>query len=95
MMMNKRIIILSFFLLCLHPQEILASPHLNLEKAYRNAWCNQHNGTIEYYIRGDYTHVDCLLDDTAVKVEFAPNFYEAIGQSLYYAPMTNRLPDNG
>lgn len=40
----------------------------------------------------DGTRVDCLTDEYAVEVEFAPKWAESIGQALYYAQVTGKKP---
>ena len=40
----------------------------------------------------DSTRVDLLSDKYAIEADFAPKWAEAIGQSLYYATVTNREP---
>ncbi len=65
--------------------------HLHTEKEYQTAWCNAHNGVMEYKLN-DKTRVDCLTDTLAVEVDFAPKWHECIGQALYYAKKTRRTP---
>lgn len=43
----------------------------------------------------DRTRVDCLTDEYAIDVDFAKKWAEGIGQSLYYAEMTDRKPAVG
>lgn len=62
---------------------------LHTERFYQERWCTE--GKIEYRLP-DATRVDCLLDDYAIEMDFADKWYEAIGQSLWYAVQTNRLP---
>ena len=38
----------------------------------------------------DGTYVDCLTDTHAIEYERSKNWYESIGQSLYYATETNK-----
>lgn len=38
----------------------------------------------------DGTYVDCLTESHAIEYERSKNWYESIGQSLYYATETNR-----
>ena len=64
--------------------------HIHLEKEYQAAFCNKNGGVLEYQIEGK--RVDCLLNDYAVEVEFAPKRYEAIGQCLIYAALTGKKP---
>jgi hypothetical protein len=40
----------------------------------------------------DRTRVDLLNDEYAIEVEWAPKWAESIGQSLFYAIMTDRKP---
>ena len=35
------------------------------------------------------TSIDCLTSDYTVEFDFAPKWAESMGQSLYYANMTN------
>lgn len=69
---------------------ILLSISLNAssikEKDYINKYCE---GKKEF-ILSDKTRIDCLTSDVAYEFDFAHKFYEAIGQSLYYAIKTNR-----
>ena len=58
------------------------------EADYVDAYCN---GQIEY-ILPDKTRVDCLTDEYAIEFDFAKKWAESIGQSLYYAKMTNKKP---
>ena len=44
------------------------------------------------YVLKDRTRVDCLTDTYAIEVDFAKKWAESIGQSLYYAKMTEREP---
>ena len=65
--------------------------HKHLEKEYQTAWCDAHNGIMEYKLE-DNTRVDCLTPDYAVEFDFASKWAESIGQSLYYAQRTKRKP---
>jgi hypothetical protein len=40
----------------------------------------------------DKTRVDCLTDGYAIEVDWAKKWAEGVGQSLFYADMTNRKP---
>lgn len=65
--------------------------HLYQEAVYQATWCNARGGQLEYRLN-DKTRVDCLLPNMAVEFDFAPKWHECIGQALYYAQKTNRLP---
>lgn len=65
--------------------------HIYSEHEYQSSWCNKHGGKIEHVLN-DKTRIDCLLNDVAVEVDFAPKWAECIGQAIYYAKMTNKIP---
>lgn len=65
--------------------------HLHREAVYQEAWCNKHNGILEYQLN-DKARVDCLTPKYAVEVDFAQKWAECIGQSLYYGISTKRKP---
>lgn len=68
-----------------------AGGHIYPERHYQQAWCDAMGGQMEVMLP-DRTRVDCLTDEYAVEVDFAPKWAEAIGQSLYYAHMTGKKP---
>lgn len=70
---------------------ICQAKHLYPEKAYQQYWCNKKGGIMEYQLN-DKTRVDCLTDKLAVEIDFASKWHECIGQALYYAKKTNRIP---
>lgn len=76
---------LLFFLIVLS----LQAKHLHKEKVYQEYFCSKFGGITEYRLE-DKTRVDCLLDEYAIEVDFAPKWAESIGQSLYYASQTSR-----
>ena len=61
------------------------------ESDYQKDWCK---GKTEVVLN-DRTRVDCLTDTHAIEIDFAKNWYEAVGQSLHYGFMTNRTPGIG
>lgn len=61
------------------------------EKYYQNRVCSEFGGKAEY-ILFDKTRVDCLTEEYAIEVDFAKKWAEGIGQSLYYAEITNKKP---
>lgn len=58
------------------------------EQYYQELSCK---GQIEFVL-DDRTRVDCLTSDYAAEVDFAKKWYEAVGQSLYYAYKTGKKP---
>lgn len=67
------------------------SKHLHKEHEYQAVWCNKQKGQMEYVL-DDKARVDCLLPDLAVEVDFAPKWAECIGQAIYYAKKTDKIP---
>ncbi len=80
--------VIIIFCFCALP--VLAK-HLQAESEYQKQWCEKRGGEIEYRLH-DGTRVDCLTDKLAVEVDFAPKWHECIGQALYYAQQTKRIP---
>jgi len=64
------------------------------ERYYQTKLCKKLNGVLEYRLP-DRTRVDCLSDEYAIEVDWAKKWAEGIGQSLYYAHMTNKKPAVG
>ena len=64
------------------------------EKYYQTLLCERLDGVMEKSLP-DRTRVDCLTTEYAIEVDFAKKWAESIGQSLYYAKMTNRQPAIG
>lgn len=64
------------------------------EKYYQVKLCNDLGGVMEQSLL-DRTRVDCLTDEYAIEVDFAKKWAESVGQSLYYAEMTEKKPAVG
>ena len=64
------------------------------ERYYQTKLCTKLNGVVEYRLK-DKTRVDCLTSEYAIEVDWAKKWAEGIGQSLYYAEMTNKKPAVG
>jgi len=64
------------------------------EKHYQTLLCDELSGEMEFVLQ-DKTRVDCLTDEYAIEVDFARKWAEGIGQSLYYAHMTDKKPAVG
>jgi len=87
-------IMLAFFFFALVtalPDHSAHSKNLYKESEYQRLWCSRAGGRAEYVLP-DRTRVDCLTDEYAVEVDFAPKWAEAIGQALYYASVTGKTP---
>lgn len=61
------------------------------EASYAKEFCNSIGGAQEVYTL-DKTRIDCATSTTAWEVEFAHKWYEAVGQSHYYAAKTHLKP---
>ncbi len=59
------------------------------ERYYQLKYCK---GQTEVVL-SDKTRVDCLTKYYAIEYDFARKWAEAIGQSLHYASMTDKLPN--
>ncbi len=64
------------------------------EKYYQTQLCNELNGVMEQSLL-DRTRIDCLTDEYAIEVDFSKKWAESVGQSLYYAEMTEKKPAVG
>jgi len=65
------------------------------EAAYTREFCQPKGWEIKHRImegKKFVAEVDCLGPEYAVEVDFAPKYYEAVGQSLRYAVLTGQLP---
>ena len=69
----------------------LEAKHLHKEKFYQNIFCKKIHGITEYVLN-DKSRVDCLSSKYALEVDFANKWAESIGQSLFYAKKTNKVP---
>ena len=65
--------------------------HKHNESSYQHAYCSAVGG-VEEYVLSDRTRVDCLTDTHAIEFDFADKKYEAVGQALHYAVMTDKKP---
>ncbi|MBK1835044.1 hypothetical protein [Roseibacillus ishigakijimensis] len=59
------------------------------EADHARAWADKHGGELEVRL-ADGTRADILTDTHAIEVEWASNWAESIGQSLWYARMKKR-----
>ena len=59
------------------------------EQWYTDRWCAAQSGDTGAVLP-DQTRPDCVTSTHAIEVDFAPKFYEAIGQSLWYGFQTNK-----
>lgn len=61
------------------------------ESMYRDLWCEEWKGAPEVILY-NATRVDCITEDFAVEVDWAPKWAESIGQALLYARLTGKAP---
>jgi len=71
----------------------LSAQAIENEDHYNGLFCGEMSGEAEYVLE-DLSRVDCLTDTHAFEADWADGLkvYEAIGQALYYASETGRLP---
>ena len=70
---------------------LLSVPDGKHERDYQEFANITLQGHIEYRLK-DKTRVDILTDDLAIEVDFAPKWYEAIGQACHYSSLTGKRP---
>lgn len=63
--------------------------HSHPEKWYQEKWCAEQGGQTEVVL-SDNTRADCITKENIVEFDFAPKFYESIGQALYYSLQTGK-----
>jgi len=61
------------------------------EADYRDFILEKIYGTAEYTFDNG-TRVDILTESHAIEIEYAYNWYEAVGQSLYYSELSGKKP---
>ncbi|MDM8557769.1 hypothetical protein [Candidatus Parabeggiatoa sp. HSG14] len=59
------------------------------EKWYQEQWCQEQGGEMEVVLK-DATRCDCITDTHAVEMDFADNWYAAVGQSSHYSLQTGK-----
>ena len=75
---------------------IFISPYVHAienEDYYNRQFCDEMSGQPEFRLK-DLSRVDCLTDTHEFEADWADGLkvYESIGQSLYYAAETGKLP---
>ena len=60
------------------------------ETHYQKIHCNDIQGRTEVRIK--YGRIDCETEKYAIEHDFAKKAFECIGQALYYAEVTNKIP---
>ena len=61
------------------------------EAWYTKHWCASEGGVAEYRLP-DNVRVDCLTDTQAQELDWPGKWGECVGQALYYANQTNKIP---
>jgi hypothetical protein len=62
-----------------------------IELDYSKPWCAAHGGQAEV-VEANGTRPDCTTRYYAIEMDFAPKWYESVGQALYYADETGKQP---
>ncbi len=67
-----------------------------LESDYAKPFCANAGGQYQVALKDAsgqvVAYADCLTDSTAWEIDFAANWYEAVGQAHYYAALTGKRP---
>jgi len=87
--MKKRVITFTVIMASLLTSYSVHAKRLQHEKWYQEQWCQKQNGEMEKVLE-DGTRCDCLTDTHAIEVDFADNWYEAVGQSTHYSHQTDK-----
>ena len=61
------------------------------KKHYQESWCKAFNGKMDVRMKGGNI-ADCVTKKYAVEVDFAPNWKEAVAQSVLNAIMAGKEP---
>ena len=85
------LVVFTFTIVYLSFEQPKDKPAKKNERYYQTILCQHLNGQAEFRLK-DKTRVDCLTDEYAIEVDWAKKWAEGIGQSLYYAEMTNKKP---
>lgn len=62
------------------------------EAYYRDLWVERNGSGQTEVVMPDGTRCDIVTDELAIEVDWAKKWYEALGQSLWYAFQTNKRP---
>lgn len=60
------------------------------ERDYQIPFCTSMNGKIEIPVKGG--RIDCLTDQYAIEVDYAPKWKESIAQARWYGFQTDKAP---
>lgn len=68
--------------------------HIHKERWYQDGWVASFDGgtAIAEFRLTDGKRVDIITDLYAIECDFGSKFFEALGQSLYYAAKTGLIP---
>ena len=87
--MKKLLLFVSLLIMVLS----LAPAHAG-EDSVNRLWCGTQGGQVEV-VMPDNTRCDCVTDRYTIETDYAHKWYEAVGQSLHYAYVSqykNRRP---
>lgn len=77
-------------LLLLMPAQATAG-NLFPKKHYQQAWCEAFKGKLDVAMKDGGT-ADCITEEYVAEIDFAPNWKEAVAQSVLYAIETDKKP---
>jgi hypothetical protein len=88
-LMKKTLITFTVILASLLTSNVVHAKREHPENFYQKQWCQEHNGELEVTMK-DGTRCDCVTETHAVEVDFADNWYAAVGQSTHYSIQTGK-----
>ena len=88
---------MKYFIIMLTLLASLSASAFEKEDFYNKMYCDAMGGTFQSYYPAPITgatgaSLDCETDDVAWEGEWSYKSYEAIGQSLWYASITDKMP---
>ncbi|MEK8016566.1 MAG: hypothetical protein VSS75_006830 [Candidatus Parabeggiatoa sp.] len=87
--MKKRVITFMVIMASLLSAYAVQAKPLHNEKWYQEQWCQEQSSETEVVME-DGTRCDCVTETHAVEMDFADNWYEAVGQSTHYSHQTDK-----
>lgn len=61
------------------------------KKQYQEAWCKAFKGKVNVVMKDGGT-ADCITEEFAAQIDFAPNWKDAVAQSVLNAIQTDKKP---
>jgi hypothetical protein len=82
----RQLLLLTVFVLAMAPS-VVSAEHQHAKRWYQERWCAKNFGMEQAQVSKIY---DCVTQDHVIEFDYAEQWYEAIGESLYYAMQTGK-----